>query len=419
VLKLLHKFNDILNVRVNNFCPQFFVFAVFGIINYPIYYIIWTLNNQNNYEDFALRLIATLLCLGLLLKNKWPVWLNKWLPLYWYITLAYCLPFFFTYMWLHNPESKIWVMTFTSISFWLVLLTDLLSAFVLLFIGIAAAILLFLLNYDASFLPSYFYELAPEYIGCLIVIAIFANNKARFDKGKLDTMQELAATIAHELRTPLAAIKFNTETIGESQKDLLTVGQLKESDSTTAQALGYIKKEIELSNTFIDMLLVRVNPEVETSSLTICSIQSCVHEAISRYPLHESEKNLVSVKNTDDFEFYGTKLMTTHILFNLIKNAIYAISAAGKGEILIWVEKDKGYNKLHFKDTGTGIPTDILHKVFDRFFSTTTHGAGVGLQYCRSAMSALKGKIIVDSVEGEFTEFILYFPNITKDNRDA
>jgi signal transduction histidine kinase len=410
VLRLLHKFHDAINARVNNYCPQFLAFSIFGLINYPIYYIIWTFTSENNYENFTLRLIATLLCFGLLLRNKWPKSWKKWLPLYWYFTLAYCLPFFFTFMWLHNPESMIWVMTFTSISFWLVLLTDLPSAFALLFIGVATAVLSFALNNDASFLPGYFYTLAPEYIGCLVVIAIFANNKARFEKGKLDSMQELAATIAHELRTPLAAIKINAQIIGECPQEN------GENGVITAQALTYINKEVELSNTFIDMLLVKVEHKIDKDDLKVCSIQACLNQALSRYPFHDVERSLVFVKNTDDFKFYGTELMIIHVLFNLFKNALYAITDAGKGEIAIWVEEGTKYNKLYFKDTGSGIPADIQHRVFERFFGTTTHGAGVGLQYCKTVMTALGGKITLDSIEHEYTEFVLYFPKI--DNKE-
>src|SRR5207248_1330446 len=107
----------------------------------------------------------------------------------------------------------------------------------------------------------------------------------------------------------------------------------------------------------------------------------------------------------------GQKVLTIHILFNLLKNAIYYIRTAHEGDIHIWLELGKKHNKLHFRDTGKGISADILPKIFDLFFSKTYHGSGIGLAFCKMVMQSYGGNIECDSVEGEFAEFILNFPN--------
>ena len=107
------------------------------------------------------------------------------------------------------------------------------------------------------------------------------------------------------------------------------------------------------------------------------------------------------------------------MLFNLLKNAIYYVKAANKGNmkgvIQIWLESDGKYNVLHFKDVGKGMPEATLHHVFDPFFTKTDHGAGIGLTFCKSVMESYGGKIGCASKEGEFTEFVLSFPIYTKE----
>lgn len=73
---------------------------------------------------------------------------------------------------------------------------------------------------------------------------------------------------------------------------------------------------------------------------------------------------------------------------------------------------------MHFRDSGTGISADILPKIFDLFFSQTHHGSGIGLAFCKIVMESYGGKIECKSAEGEFTEFILSFPPISRDKED-
>ena len=76
----------------------------------------------------------------------------------------------------------------------------------------------------------------------------------------------------------------------------------------------------------------------------------------------------------------------------------------------MWTSQNEGYNQLFFKDTGQGIPRDVLPFIFDRFYSKTYHGTGIGLSFCRLVMHSYKGYIKCESVYGEFTLFELGFP---------
>jgi two-component system CAI-1 autoinducer sensor kinase/phosphatase CqsS len=110
-------------------------------------------------------------------------------------------------------------------------------------------------------------------------------------------------------------------------------------------------------------------------------------------------------------------VLLVHVLFNLLKNALYHVAEAGKGEIFVWTEPNAvGENRLYFMDTGTGIHPSVLPRIFDRFYSSMSRGrgSGIGLSFCRMVMDGFGGSIECESVHGEFTRFILSFP---KDER--
>jgi hypothetical protein len=83
IRKLLLNLNKKIDISVTQFGAQFNAFSIFGLINYPIFYIIWIalFGIESSHENAIIRLIATLLCLGLFLRKKWPEKAKKWLPL--------------------------------------------------------------------------------------------------------------------------------------------------------------------------------------------------------------------------------------------------------------------------------------------------------------------------------------------------
>lgn len=148
------------------------------------------------------------------------------------------------------------------------------------------------------------------------------------------------------------------------------------------------------------------------ANFSIFSINHCIDEALRRYPFKERELQLIDRDNSEDFNFKGESLLILHIFFNLIKNALYFIEQEGKGTIKIWYEKSLQYNIVHFKDTAKGIPDHVMPKLFERVYSYSNHGTGLGLAFCKMVMQSLEGDIKCHSSYGEFTDFILYFPKI-------
>lgn len=253
----------------------------------------------------------------------------------------------------------------------------------------------------------------------------FKNRDIRRLREQLEAMKS-GGFIAHELRTPLRTIHTYTDGIQTALPELLKGYEYAKQQAPDKfkmperrlrlleNAMDTIKKETDISFNTIDMLLIKVNQEskIDASNYTSVSIADVVTETLARYPFDNEQQSLVhwDPATNSDFTFHGDEILTTHILFNLLRNALYQISVANKGEIYITTQSTENHNELIVKDTATGIPKASLPYVFDRTFSTSEKGIGLGLNFCKSVMESYQGKITCDSILGEYTEFILRFP---------
>lgn len=231
-------------------------------------------------------------------------------------------------------------------------------------------------------------------------------------KTRLDGMTILGASIAHELRTPFASLNVTAKTLETKINNLAKQITTPEENVIALQHdVASIKKEVKASLTFIDMLLLNINPTINEAKIEDFSIKHCITDSLERFPFIGKQHELViwNESKNPDFIVHAEQLLVIHVFFNLLKNALYYIAKARKGNIEITI-KD---HTVYFKDTGTGIDKEHLPHIFKRFFSKTYHGAGVGLTFCEWVMDNLGGKITCESEEGHYTLFTLHFPNNT------
>lgn len=117
----------------------------------------------------------------------------------------------------------------------------------------------------------------------------------------------------------------------------------------------------------------------------------------------------VDIKITDDFIMNVDRGKLFRVIFNLVSNAIDALS--GKGVVLVTAEKDGEMCVLRIKDSGKGISKDNIGKLFQPFFTSgKAKGTGLGLAIVKMIVEAHCGTIEVNSVEGEYTEFTVRIP---------
>jgi two-component system response regulator PhcR len=274
------------------------------------------------------------------------------------------------------------------------------------------------------------YVLKPWDIGALReelqeAIALHQRKRREQDllQGRRQAMMALASHIAHELSTPLATIRALAGNIEDHVAPLVAGYRPAgvEPSAVSADMLELledsprmIRSLVDRANMLIRLLLINVaeNPE-ERSDYRRFSVGRCVRDALATYPFREEERRLVRVEGAD-FEVFGSEVLLSYVIYNLLNNALYAIASARKGEIVILTEPAEPMNRLRFRDTGSGIPAQVLPRVFDEFFTgkVSGRGTGMGLPFCRRVMTAFGGAIVCHSQPGELTELLLSFPRL-------
>ena len=213
---------------------------------------------------------------------------------------------------------------------------------------------------------------------------------------RLAAIGELAGMVGHDLRNPLSGIK-NAAYYLRKKGATCREGQTKEM-------LEIIDKAIEHSNKIINDLLDYSRQmhleltETRTSALLNEAMQMIQVPDRIQIVNHVLEETWVRV-DTD-------KMM--RVFINLIKNAIDAMPEKGTLEIR---SRQKGENvEIDFADTGTGIPNEVLSKIFTPLVTTKAQGMGFGLAICKRIIDSHGGKIAVKTEVNKGTTFTITLP---------
>ncbi|WP_236588280.1 two-component system sensor histidine kinase NtrB [Tumebacillus amylolyticus] len=207
---------------------------------------------------------------------------------------------------------------------------------------------------------------------------------------KLATVGKIAAGVAHEIRNPLTSIKGFLQMM---RHELERQGMEKEHSYTTVML-----SEIERVNGLVGELLLLSKPrELKMEDLEVEELITVIS------PLISSESILHNIEFSMQLEpvppVYADRELLKQVLWNLIKNAIEAMSEMDGGKLIIrssFQERD-GLVRIDIRDSGPGIPHYMLDRIFDTFFTTKDTGTGLGLPICQRLVNDLGGKIQVTS----------------------
>ena len=207
--------------------------------------------------------------------------------------------------------------------------------------------------------------------------------------GRVATMGELAASIAHELNQPLSAIVANAQAahrlLGVIPPDLEEVGEALTDISTAGTRAGNVIASIR------DLLQRGETRDeaVELVSLTREVIDFLHSEVVSRgvvVTIDGSDATVPTVR--------GDRIQLKQLLLNLLMNAIEAAARSpAKGGRVNVVVAGRGEVEVAVTDTGPGLPTDDVEDLFAPFVSRRADGLGMGLAICRSIVEAHDGRL--------------------------
>lgn len=255
--------------------------------------------------------------------------------------------------------------------------------FFLKFKSIGISLLIFIISY----LFLYFY--------------LKIQNKNKFinllERERLNSITELAACFAHELRNPLVAIKGFIQL--EKYKKNSTLGQEK---------LNLILDEISTIETLInDFLKLSQESNYEIKEFNLADIVTDVYNFKSI--MAEIRNSTITLNiSSDNIKMQGDPKLIHQLIINLIQNSLEAITE--KGEIRIKLTKENNWAKLVIWDNGVGIPDKVLRKIGKPFNTTKHHKTGLGLAICEKIIKFHDGHWKITSNKNVGTSIAINLP---------
>ncbi|MCI0405724.1 MAG: ATP-binding protein [candidate division Zixibacteria bacterium] len=254
----------------------------------------------------------------------------------------------------------------------------------------------------------------PEKARLVRVVAVFTDVTQSY---RLEQVRkDFVANASHELRTPLAVVRGYVETL----EDGLVPPEEKK------QVFATLNQNIQRMGDLIDDLLhlsKLESPEftLKPGRLKVLDVVTSVVSALK--PQAEAKRQLLSVEVPAELSLTGDRMELEVALKNLLENAIHYTGEGGK--IILTAGQKNGTTEITVADTGIGIPSQDLGRIFERFYrvdrsrSRVEHpeqsrgkegGTGLGLSIVKHIAEAHGGRVEVESEVGKGTRFTLVLP---------
>lgn len=219
---------------------------------------------------------------------------------------------------------------------------------------------------------------------------------------RLAAMGEMAASLAHQLRTPLATALLYSANL--AQPDLSETARTRFAGKA-AEQLRRLERLIQ------DVLLFTRGESLGRDRIELRSLLDEAAQTIA--PLcAERGVRFVPTLEVGDFIMTGSRKALAGALINLLENALQACEASppGDGQVTLAAQVDQGLVSVSVRDSGVGMSAETQARIFEPFFTTRGQGTGLGLAIALGVARAHGGRISVQSQPGAGSEFILALP---------
>lgn len=215
---------------------------------------------------------------------------------------------------------------------------------------------------------------------------------------KLQILGKLAASLAHEIRNPLSAIKLNLEFVQMSELE----EEVKESIDSCIEAACRIQHLIDSTLDF------------SRTSLNDTSFQSLNDVAALAIEIMNAKARILNIKVESRLDhsiplisFNRNKVL--QVVLNLLTNAFEAIEKQGTVQVSTYYDNANDSVILHVNDNGRGISEENKEKIFKDFYTNKKEGTGLGLSVCKRILDEFKASIDFESQVGKGTSFFVKF----------
>lgn len=232
----------------------------------------------------------------------------------------------------------------------------------------------------------------------LIAKDITELSQLRDERGRMERLSlvgQMAASITHEIRNPMAVIRGFVQLIQER------------SPQNQFEYFRIIMEELDRANLIIsDFLSLAQNRELKMEK---ASLHATISDLV---PLLNADANLrgqtLEIDLCDGLpDMYLNDREMKQLLLNLARNGMEAME--DKGMLRIYTNCSEEEISVSIADEGVGIPKDKLDHLFEPFYTTKTRGTGLGLPLCLSIAERHNGRIDIETREGGGTTFIVTF----------
>ena len=232
------------------------------------------------------------------------------------------------------------------------------------------------------------------------------NEKEALDKQKLllekyASVGKLAAGVVHEINNPLdGVIRYANILLAQMEHNSIAREYLLEVKKGLSRIANITKSLLDFSH--------QVNATASQIKKYV-NLHELIEESLDEF----SERLNGNIQVNKQYAESLPRILDlglSHIFINVIKNALDAMPEGGNLEISTNIKGS--FVEINFKDTGLGIPQDIKERIFEPFFTTKSidKGTGLGLAICNEVINKYEGRINVESLAGEGSQFTVLIP---------
>ncbi len=261
-------------------------------------------------------------------------------------------------------------------------------------------------SFEIKFYPLLEREATAASIHCIMVIEDITAKVAYEEKirqaEKLASISMLSAGVAHEINNPLSSILTNVQNLIKAERDLERLKDLQLVEQETKRIARIVRSLLEFSSS------MRTEKPAADINAAIRNIVQLVG-----YSFREESRIVIELVLGENLPHAAIgEDECKQIILNLIKNALEAIGTSGRIRIETAFLRSESMVQCLVSDTGRGIPSAVLPRIFDPFFSTKAESgnSGLGLSVVYGLVSKFGGLIDVESEEGRGTTVRIKLP---------
>ncbi|MBI5606869.1 MAG: GAF domain-containing protein [Deltaproteobacteria bacterium] len=218
---------------------------------------------------------------------------------------------------------------------------------------------------------------------------------------KMVAIGEMTSGLAHEIRNPLVSIggfvrRLNKKFQGDDQ-----------AQSYFQVIINEVERLEKILNEMTDF------SQNHRGNYKEWDLNQIVEEALNLIQRELDEGHIGVQKKWGKIpKVFGDNRQLRHVFYNLFLNSCQALPHGGLLTLRTFLDKEPGRSWIacEVKDNGGGIPPELLHNIFNPFFTTKDHGSGLGLSIVHKIITRHQGEVDIDNRPGEGVSFLIKFP---------